>query len=123
MTFYLQRNIIRRISCGYYPMNVPHTVVWIVFMRAVRRHEYSRIRRDRDTLPVKQKCPASLCTVQYLRTGIALCPDNMILTMLLSHIQKIQRQFLFAPYYWIIAEKQKNHLHSFILLYNDNIIS
>lgn len=60
--------------------------------------------------PVKDERAAALGAVQYLMIRIPLGSDDMVLTMMLSHVEQIQRQFLFSAYYGIIAEIQKNNL-------------
>ena len=76
-------------------------------MRVRCRQEYSGVRGDWYLLSVDDQRAAALGAVEYLRIRVALRAYYMILTVLLTHVEQVQREFLFGLQDRVITEKQK----------------
>ena len=77
---------------------------------------------------VDEQSSAALSAVKYLRIGEAFGTDDMILTMLLSNIQKKKRKLLFIAQDRVITEEQNiftpySYCYIFIISFIDGKVN
>lgn len=124
----MPQDIVRSISRGDYPMYVPDILVRKVFVRIKRSKEQGCVGWDNVNFAVNEQSSAALCAIEYLRIREALCSDNVILTMLLTHVQKKQRKLLFTAQDRVITEEQNifppySYCYIFIISFIDGKVN